>query len=50
MTVPASQILFTIIMFSAIYALLFFAWLTMLKREMRRGPVFGKAEAEEVAA
>lgn len=49
-TVPATQILFTIIMFCAIYALLFFAWLAVLKREMRRGPVFDKVEAEEVAA
>jgi cytochrome d ubiquinol oxidase subunit I len=37
-TVPAAQILITIIMFSLIYALLFVAWVMVLKREMRKGP------------
>jgi len=37
-TVPPWQILFSIIMFSIIYALLFFAWLYLLKREVKHGP------------
>ena len=38
-TVPASQILFSIIMFSVIYALLFCLWVFMLRKKFRTGPV-----------
>ena len=37
-TVPAGQILFSIIMFVLIYALLFYAWIHLLKREVKHGP------------
>ncbi len=49
-TVPPGQVLLTIIMFSLVYALLFAAWLTLLRRELRRGPASEKVPAEEVAA
>ena len=49
-TVPASQILATIILFCAIYALLFVAWMMVLRRHMERGPADGKqATAKEAA-
>jgi cytochrome d ubiquinol oxidase subunit I len=35
--VPAGQILFSIILFCAIYALLFAVWIHLLRREFRRG-------------
>lgn len=38
-SVPASQILFTMITFGLIYALMFAAWLLALRREFRHGPV-----------
>jgi cytochrome d ubiquinol oxidase subunit I len=37
-TVPAGQILFSIIMFLLIYTLLFVAWIYLVKRELKRGP------------
>lgn len=37
-TVPAGQILFSIIMFVLIYSLLFAAWLFLLRREINKGP------------
>jgi cytochrome bd ubiquinol oxidase subunit I len=37
-SVPAGQVLFSIIMFSVIYALLFGVWLFLLRREVRKGP------------
>lgn len=37
-TVPAAQILFTIIMFSVVYALLFAAWMMLLKKQLQHGP------------
>jgi cytochrome d ubiquinol oxidase subunit I len=37
-TVPAQQILITIILFAVIYALLFAAWLLVLRRELAKGP------------
>lgn len=49
-TVPAAQILFTIIMFALIYLLLFVAWMMILKRELNRGPEALAAEpAKEVS-
>lgn len=36
--VPAGQILFSIIMFTLIYGLLFAAWIFLLKREIKKGP------------
>ncbi len=38
-TVPASQILATIILFCFVYALLFFAWIVVLRKAIHRGPV-----------
>jgi cytochrome d ubiquinol oxidase subunit I len=37
-SVPAGQILFSIIMFVLIYSLLFAAWLFLLRREINKGP------------
>ncbi|MBC7225110.1 MAG: cytochrome ubiquinol oxidase subunit I [Anaerolineae bacterium] len=37
-TVPAGQVLFTLLMFAAIYALLFAMYLSLLLREVRHGP------------
>jgi len=37
-TVPAAQILFTTIMFTLIYILLFAAWLIVLRRQLAHGP------------
>jgi cytochrome d ubiquinol oxidase subunit I len=37
-TVPAEQILFSIIMFVIIYSLLFTAWIFLLRREINKGP------------
>lgn len=45
-SVPAVQILITIILFSAIYALLFAAWMLVLKRELAKGPVAGSADVK----
>lgn len=45
-SVPAEQILITIILFSAVYALLFAAWMLVLKRELAKGPA-GVTEAKE---
>jgi cytochrome d ubiquinol oxidase subunit I len=36
--VPASHILASIIMFGVVYALMFVAWITLLRREITRGP------------
>ncbi|MFH2000817.1 MAG: cytochrome ubiquinol oxidase subunit I, partial [Planctomycetota bacterium] len=50
-TVPAGQILFSIIMFSLVYALLFFAWFYLLRRELAEGPEeAGQARKAEVKA
>ena len=46
-TVPASQILFSIIMFCLIYALLFALWIFLLRQKIRLGPEAASAEAEE---
>lgn len=46
-TVPAGQILATIILFCLIYALLFAAWIMVLKREMNRGPADSMAKRVE---
>ncbi len=40
-SVPASQILFTIIMFSVIYALLFAVWMVVLRKQIAKGPEDG---------
>jgi len=45
-SVPAGQILFSILLFSAIYALLFFVWIFLLRRKLKHGP----DEAQEVPA
>ena len=37
-TVPAVQVLISIIMFTAVYALLFAAWIFLLRKEVGRGP------------
>lgn len=37
-TVPAGQILFTIVIFCLVYALLFAAWIVVLRKQMERGP------------
>jgi len=37
-TVPAGNILFSIIVFALIYALLFFVWIHLLRREIGHGP------------
>lgn len=37
-TVPAWQILFTIIMFTVIYVFMFFVWVYLLKRKLVNGP------------
>ena len=37
-TVPAVQVLFSIVMFTLIYALLFAAWIFLLRKEIGRGP------------
>ncbi|MFH1132584.1 MAG: cytochrome ubiquinol oxidase subunit I [Pseudomonadota bacterium] len=37
-TVPAGQVLFSIIMFSLIYSLLFGVWVFLLRKKMRQGP------------
>jgi cytochrome d ubiquinol oxidase subunit I len=37
-TVPAAQILFSIIMFLLIYSLLFAVWIYLVRRELKRGP------------
>ena len=60
-TVPAGQILATIIGFSAVYLLLFFVWIYLLRRQVSRGPetvspgsagngTKGGAEGKEAAA
>ncbi len=54
-TVPAAQILFSIIMFSLIYSLLFAVWLFLIRREIQHGPeeeqaTGGEAVAREVPA
>jgi cytochrome d ubiquinol oxidase subunit I len=46
-TVPAGQVLLSIIMFSLIYVLLFCAWVFLLRREVRRGPENGEAQPKE---
>lgn len=46
-TVPAGQVLFTLVMFGVIYALLFAMYLSLLVREVRHGPASpGKTSAE----
>jgi len=46
-TVPAGQILFSIIMFLLIYSLLFVVWIYLVRRELKRGPEeSGPAEKE----
>jgi cytochrome d ubiquinol oxidase subunit I len=37
-TVPAGQVLFSIIMFCLIYSMLFGAWIFLLRRQLERGP------------
>ena len=54
-TVPTAQILFSIIMFSLIYSLLFAVWLFLIRREIQHGPeeeqaTGGEAVAREVPA
>jgi cytochrome d ubiquinol oxidase subunit I len=46
-TVPAEQVLFSIVMFSLLYALLFVLWVFLLRRKVRTGP---EPTAEEVAS
>ncbi|MHB9038705.1 MAG: cytochrome ubiquinol oxidase subunit I [Armatimonadota bacterium] len=48
-TVPAGQILATIILFCLVYALLFVAWILVLRREMRLGPAEGSAALQRGA-
>ena len=48
-TVPAWQILLTIILFGMIYLLLFVAWLTVLRREMAHGPRKRSGRADDRA-
>jgi len=38
LTVPAGEVLFSIILFSAIYILLFFSWIFLLRRHVSKGP------------
>lgn len=38
MTVPAGHILFSIMLFSLIYVLLFFSWLFLIRRHVAKGP------------
>jgi cytochrome d ubiquinol oxidase subunit I len=50
-TVPAEQILATIILFAAIYALLFVLWIYLLRREIAHGPEESRVPAgKEVTA
>jgi len=49
-TVPATQILITIFLFSAIYVLLFIAWMMVLKRQLGRGPDTPSGATKEVDA
>ncbi|MFC1705754.1 cytochrome ubiquinol oxidase subunit I [Planctomycetota bacterium] len=50
-TVPAAQILFSIIMFSVIYALLFCLWIFALRRKLLKGPEdFSTPDANEGSA
>jgi cytochrome d ubiquinol oxidase subunit I len=36
--VPAGQILFSILLFSAIYALLFGIWIFLIRHQLNKGP------------
>ncbi len=48
--VPPGQVLFSLIMFCLIYGLLFVVWISLLRREMRKGPESpGSASAREVS-
>jgi cytochrome d ubiquinol oxidase subunit I len=49
-TVPAEQVLFTLIMFVLIYALLFAAYLSFLVREVRHGPAGSGAVSGEAVS
>jgi cytochrome d ubiquinol oxidase subunit I len=52
-TVPASQILFSIIMFCVVYTLLGALWIFLLRQKILAGPddgTAGSADGEEVAA
>jgi cytochrome d ubiquinol oxidase subunit I len=50
-SVPAWQVLFSIIIFVLIYILLFFVWIYLLKRQLHQGPEEGaSAQGKEVAA
>ncbi|KPJ49243.1 MAG: cytochrome D ubiquinol oxidase subunit I, partial [candidate division Zixibacteria bacterium DG_27] len=49
-SVPAGQILFSIIMFVLIYTLLFAAWIYLLRRELQRGPEDGGPAEKEATA
>jgi cytochrome d ubiquinol oxidase subunit I len=50
-TVPASQVLLSIIAFCLIYSLLFGVWIYLLRREIRKGPdPAGDMRGQEVAA
>jgi len=44
-SVPAGQVLASIIMFTVIYSLLFALWIFLLRREVKKGP--GLAEKTE---
>lgn len=49
-TVPAWQVLASLIMFAVVYSLLFFVWLFILKRKLEHGPEAIESAKEEVAA
>ena len=51
LSVPAWQVLFSIIIFALIFILLFFVWIYLLKRQLHQGPDEGApAHGKEVAA
>lgn len=47
--VPASQVLFSIILFALVYLLLFACWIFLLRREIRKGPEDAVAHKEVCA-
>ncbi len=48
--VPAGQILFSILMFSSIYALLFVVWVFLLRRRLHEGPEEPQADGAEASS
>ena len=48
-TVSSLEIAISLVLFSLIYALLFALWIHLLKRAVRKGPIF-ESQEEEVAA